>query len=167
MPHGTQIATSRIWTIRRPAFYYSNNTEAYKTEGYGYARKATNKKNNVFKETLRNRWCTGVSIITLKPFILSNSRLWQPLTSQRPSNLRPTVRISSTRDLQCPAPGTSPAKPQPESSTDTIAQPFQLGSRASRRKLAINGYQPAHVRNNCGIYFISPTKESYPANILS
>ena len=102
-------------------------TEAYKTEGNGYARKATHKKNNVFKEALRNRWCTGVSIVSFKPFISSISRLWQPLTSQRPSNLRPTVRISS-RNLQCPAPGTSPAKPQSESSTDTIAQLFQWGT---------------------------------------
>ena len=38
----------------------------------------------------------GVQVLVryLRPFILSNPRLWQPLTSQRSSNLRPTVRIS-------------------------------------------------------------------------
>ena len=115
-------------TCRKTTYHHvTASILQYRSLQDGYARKATNKKNNVFKETLRNRWCTGVSIVTLKPFILYNSRLWQPLTSQLPSNLRPTVRISS-RNLQCQAPGTIPAKPQSESSTDTIAQLFQWGT---------------------------------------
>ena len=38
----------------------------------------------------------GVQVLVryLRPFILSNPHLWQPLTSHRSSNLRPTVRIS-------------------------------------------------------------------------
>ena len=107
-------------------------------------RKTMFSKNHYSYSALRNGLCTGVSTVSLKPFILSISRLWHPF-----------------------------AKPQSESSTDTIAQLFrwrnfsQLGSRASMRKLApTTSYQPANDGITTEFVYISP-KESYPANILT